>query len=71
MYVSHGLYLWLQVTKTKSDSDRTVRFNDLEAGTVYVVQAVTRSGSKTSDPLSIAINTGKCNETNLYWTNKC
>ena len=65
MYVSHGLYLWLQVTKTKSDSDRTVRFNDLEAGTVYVVQAVTRSGSKTSDPLSITITTGKCDKVNI------
>ena len=49
----------LQVTKTKSNPDRTVRFNDLEAGTVYVIQAVTRSGSKMSDPRSITITTGE------------
>ena len=55
----------------KSDPDRTVRFNDLEAGTVYVVQAVTRSGSKMSDPRSITITTGKCDNKNLNWTEKC
>ena len=71
MHVSQALCEWLQVTKTKSDADRIVRFNDLEAGMVYVVQAVTRSGSKLSDPRSITTTTGKCDNTNLYWTKEC
>lgn len=48
-----------QVTKSRWDTDRTVRFTNLKAGTSFDIEAVTRSGSKISDSKSITIITGK------------
>ena len=55
-----------QVTKTKGDPDHTVRFYGLEAGTSYNIEAVTRSGSQTSDARSITVHTGKFSRDNYY-----